>query len=238
MNWKNITLFQFQEADRINANPNLDEVDKVLYTTCVIFNLTEHQLDTMHPAKASILMQKTSNLFAKEFHEIAFKRIGKYRIQYDVSKMNLGQYIELSYFLQGNPIKSAHYILASISNPFFKRYTSQNHKKRAEYFQTMPVTKVVGSVKKLIESFAEFNKEYPSLFGLPKDQQEQQSDPFNKTYGWQFSAREVANDMNITLDEAYNLQVREAMYCLAYLKAKGEYMDRISKLSQTKTNAR
>lgn len=238
MNWKNITLFQFQEADRINGNASFDDLDKVLYTTCIVFGLTEHQLDSTDPVKAAALMQKTSKLFEQPFLEKAFNRVGKYSIQYDVSKMTFGQYVELSFFLQGNPIKSAHYVMASISKVFFKKYTSANHKQRASYFQRQPVTKIIGSFKKLIEMFALFNKEYPSLFGLPKEQQEQQSDPFNKAYGWQFSAREIAIDMNITLEEAFNLPIREAMYCLAYLKAKGEYMERITKQSQTKSNAR
>lgn len=238
MNWKNITLFQFQEADRINANPKIDELDKILFTTCAIFGLTEYQLDKMCPKKASVLINKTTQLFALPFEEKAYNRIGKYAIQYDVSKMNFGQYIELAYFLQSNPIRTAHFIIASISRNYFQKYESKNHKKRAQYFQTQPVTKVIGSVKKLVEKFAEFNKEYPALFGLPKEQEEQQSDSFNKSFGWQYSAREIANDMNITLDEAYNLQVREAMYCLSYLKAKGEYMERITKQTQTKSNGR
>jgi hypothetical protein len=238
MNWNNISLYQFREVERINSDPKLDELDKLLFTTCSVFKITEYQLDTMPPKKAGKLIGKVEKIFSSDFKPRPFKRLGIYIIEYNISNLTFGQYVELSYFLQGNVIQNAHYILASITHlPLLKNNTAK-HRDKAENFLTYPITKTLGSVTLFIEKFTAFNKEYKSLFGLSEQRSEVQTDIFNKNFGWQFSAREVANDLRITLDEAYRLPIREALNCLSYLKAKGQYEERQMKNQNNQQHAR
>lgn len=221
--WNKISLAKFQQIEAVKARRDIDEVDKVLFTTCIIFNLTEHQLNNAGVKKANKLISKVSKIFETEFKPEAKKRIGKYFINYDPSAMTFGQYVELSFFLN-SPVQNAHYILASISNTLFRKNNSAHHRRKSEYFLHQPITKVTGSVTQIIENFKAFNKEYSVLFGLEKDVTgDVQQDPFNKRYGWTYSAEEVAKYERITLDQAYALPVRQALNDLAYLKAKSKY---------------
>lgn len=221
--WKDITLFQFQAIEQINSRKDLGDDDKVLYSVCAVFNMTEYQLDNTKPRKAAKLINAINKIFSAPFIQKAYDRIGLYFLNYNPGSMTFGQYVELCFFLQ-QPIQHAHYILASISNRLF--FKEKVHKKRAEYFSQQPITKVIGSVTRLQEAFAEFNKEFNNLFGLSEKVHDPAAkvDKFNKRYGWTFSAERVADYERITIDEAYKLPVRQALNALTYLKAKDDYI--------------
>ena len=229
--WKNISLYKYQRIDKINNQKGIDQWDKILFSVCEVFGLTEFQLDSLSLKKDGIkkvakLTNKVSAIFASELRLMPVKRLGYYSINYDAGSMRFGQYVELSFFLQQPIEQAAHRVLASISHvPFFKN-DSGKHGNKSEYFLSQPIEKVLGTVKLFIERFTAFNKEYTSLFGLSEeieDAEEKQTDRFNKTYGWQYSAEVIAKYERITLSEAYELPVRQALNALTYLKAKGEY---------------
>jgi hypothetical protein len=168
------------------------------------------------------LTTKTGRLFATPFNPRAFMRIGKYFIKYDISKITFGQYIELAFFLSHNQVQNAHYTLATCSKVFFRK--SKNHRKRSDYFLNRRVPEVIGSLQRIAENFASFNKEYSGLFGLDKEVTgDVQEDKFNKRYGWIYSASQVAEYERITLEQAFALPVRQALNDLAYLKEKMKY---------------
>lgn len=222
--WKNISLFKFQQIETINASNEYDNLNKVLFSACVVFGMTEHQLDTAGIKRASKVIGKVNRIFSSEFQPITSDRIGKYILQYDVSALTFGQYIELSFFLQGG-VGKAHYSLASISRTRLGKYKTAGHWKRAEYFLSRPAEITIGCLKTLMAGFEKFNKEYKGLFGLDAEayETETQHDPFNKRYGWTYSASCVAEYERITLDDAFGLPVRQALNDLAYLKAKVIY---------------
>jgi hypothetical protein len=127
--WNNISLFQFQQIDEI-TNRGIDELDKILFQTCVLFGLTEFELDNMAPAKAAKLMQKVSKIYNTEIPRSHSEKNRKYLIEYDPSKMTMGQYVEVSFFISSGHIKHAHHLLASISRlPFTKRKYERTQKK-------------------------------------------------------------------------------------------------------------
>lgn len=231
MSWNKVTLFKFQHIEAINAK-ELSEVDKLLFAVCAVFDMTEHQLDNTSPEKVIKLVDKVNKIFSSDFNPQPKKRIGKYFIKYDVSKMTLGQYIELAFFLQ-NPTQNAHYIIASVSNRLWRKNNSSQHSKKAAYFLKVPVSKIIGCVTQVKKSFDEFNKEYKGLFGLDKEVHNPQAieDKFNKRYGWIYSASQVAEYERITLDAAFRLPIRQALNDLAYLKAKGKYESELLKRS-------
>lgn len=228
MNWSKITLGKFQQLDEIN-NRDLPDIDKVLFSTCIVFDMTEYELDNTDPKKAMKLMSTMQSIFETPLNAKAYNKIGKYFINYDISKMTFGQYIELAYFLTPNEkkeidIHKAHYVMATISCRWLRKHASNEHRKKADYFLGQPVEKIFGSLNRIGEAFMEFNKEYKGLFGVDKEVTgDVQDDTFNKRYGWIYSASQVAEYERITNEEAFELSVRQALNDLAYLKAKGKY---------------
>lgn len=234
MNWRNITLAKFRQLDEI-SNSDHSEMDKVLFSTCIIFDKTEYELDNTEPKQVLKLTQKLTRIFEAPFNSKAFSKIGKYFVNYDISKITFGQYIELAYFLSHKPVQNAHYILATMSNQWLRKNKTRDHRKKADYFLTRPISEIIGSINKIIENFVAFNKEYKTLFGLDKNVTgDVQEDVFNKRYGWIYSASQVAEYERITLDEAFSIPIRQALNNLMYLKAKVKYeSEQLKKLNKS-----
>lgn len=223
--WKNISLAQFQQIETVNAKPNIDDIDKVLYTVCILFGLTEYELDNTDPVKAAKLIDKVKVIFSQPLQPKPKKRIGPYRIVYEMDKMRFGQFIELSFFLSNNPLLNAHSAIASVTKNWRGKNVTTAHRKKSEYFLTRPITEIAGTIAAITERFAAFLAEYKSLFGLDPvvNGEEAKEDLFNKRYGWIYAASQIAEYERITLDEAYGLPIRQVFNDLAYLKAKSKY---------------
>jgi hypothetical protein len=222
MNWNNITLGKFQQLDEVN-NRNLSDIDRVLFSTCIVFDKTEYELDNMNPKDVLKLTKKLTKIFEKPIDPAPFNKIGKYFINYDIAKITFGQYIELAFFLS-HPVRNAHYILATLSNQWLRQNKTRDHRKKANYFLDQSVIKITGSLKQVIENFIAFNNEYKDLFGLSSEVNgDVQEDIFNKRYGWIYSASQVAEYERITMDATFELPIRQAMNDLKYLKAKSKY---------------
>lgn len=219
MTWKNITLGKYQQIEAINSEP-LPDIDKALYSACVVFDKTEYQLDNEKPKKVLKMMAKMQSLFETPFSPVASIRMGEYTINYDVSKITLGQYVELAYFISDGATKNAHYILATMATS--KRITE--HGERAGFFYDQPVELVVGAMTAIVKNFDQFNNRFKNLFGVdPNVAGNVQNDQFNKRYGWIYSATQVAQHEGITLDDAYKLPIIQAFNDLMFLKAKAKY---------------
>lgn len=215
--WNKISLYKFQRIDEIGKQ-KISEEDKAMQMVCVLFDLTEYQLNNLPDRKVRRYISAIKKITDAEFGLKPKQRAGKYSIDYDISKLNFGQYIDLNFFFQSTTQK-AHYALASIVSK-----DANSHKDRAEYFQTVPVSKVWGSYNYFISQFESFNKEYKSLFDADEASEgNKPEDNFNKRYGWLYSASQVAEYERITLDETFSLPVRRALNDLAYLKAKAKH---------------
>lgn len=222
--WKNITLFKFQRIEAIQQDKTYDSLDKILFTACEVFDMTEHELDHAGAKVASKLIKKVEIIFGSEFVPVTPQRIGRYKMLYDVNAFTFGQYIELSFFFIAH-IRNAHYALASASRHVFRKYSTDGHRKRADFFLHQPVEVTMGALKQLMENFQSFNGQYKGLFGLDQEAHDQSApdDIFNKRYGWTYSAKVVAEYEGITLDQAYALPIRQALNDLSYLKEKVSY---------------
>jgi len=222
MNWNNITLGKFQQIEEINSR-NLSDIDRVLFSACIVFDKTEFELDNAEPKKVLNLTNRLTKIFEKPINPLPYKKIGKYFVNYDISKITFGQYIELAFFLN-QPIKNAHYVLATLSNQWLRRNKVSDHRKKANYFLDQPVTKIIGTLQKIGESIHSFNDEYKSLFGLDKAVTgDVEEDRFNKRYGWIYSAEQVAKYEGKSMEDTFSLPVRQAFNDLTYLKAKAKY---------------
>jgi hypothetical protein len=223
MTWKNISLGKYQQIDAINKQ-ELPEIDKALYSACIVFDKTEYEIDNEKPKKVLKLMTQMQRLFESPFNPKPANRIGVYDINYDVSRITLGQYIEISFFIGRGPVDNAHYILASMAGRWRKKKITSDHRTRADYFLTQPVVQVIGAVNRIQENYSQFNQLYQKLFGVDADVVGNvQHEDFNKQYGWIYSATQVAQHEGISLDAAYALPVKQAFNDLLYLKAKGKY---------------
>lgn len=222
--WDKISLYKFQQIDKINATGGMSDLDKVLFSTCVVFDMTEYQLDNAGVRKADKLTKKVGKIFSARVDHHPRRRIGWWFLSYDVSNMSFGQFIELAYFLQQNPVQHAHFILASISHAWKRSNRSRDHRKKANYFLQRPISEIMGCIALIQDRFKEFTAEYKSLVGLDRESMgDVQEDKFNKRYGWIYSASRVAEYERITLDQAMGLPIRQALNDLAYLKAKASY---------------
>lgn len=230
--WNKITLYKFQQVNAINDRKDMPELDKLLFSICAVFNMTEYQLDNAGVKKAAKLTKKIKAIFDAPFAPGAVTRIGRYVPNYDPASFTFGQYIELCFYLSETPVQNIHYVLASISRHLFRKHKADNHSKKARYFLHQPMETVMGSYNLLVERFKAFNKGYSSLFGLDAETHgNAQGDVFNKRYGWIYAASQVAEYERIPLDDAYGLPIRQALNDLAYLKAKSKY--EIAQLKKT-----
>ncbi len=222
MNWDKITLGKFQQIDEVNKS-DLQDIDKVLFSMCILYDMTENELNEADPKKVINMMSRIESVFVKQFTPEPCSKIGAYFINYDVSVITLGQYTELAFFFS-DPLKNAHYVLATMAKRWLRKHTTSDHRKKAEYFLRQPVAKVVGCMERIKKNYESFNQQYKGLFGIDKavagDVQEEE---FNKRYGWIYSATQIAEYERITLDEAFALPIRRAFNALAFLKAKGKY---------------
>jgi len=224
MNWKNITLQQFQQISIINADEELDEADKLLFIISILYDKTDYQLGRISTTKLKRLINSVNNIFTSEINIKQKNRFGIYKLNYDIASIRFGQYVELSYFIQQDSTQKAHNILASIAAPLFFKNDSKNHSKISNYFLKQPITNVLGSIKTLLDALQSFNENYKGLFdsGIVDDNVDS-IHPFNKYYGWIYSATLIKEHEGITLEQAFNLPVRQALNALAYLKSKGLY---------------
>ena len=222
--WGKISLYKFQRIDQIQQDKTYDDFEKVLFTACEAFDMTEHEMENAGVKVADRLVRKVKQIFDTEFTPVVPPRIGRYRMLYDISAYTFGQYIEMMFFFQQH-IRHAHLVLATASRHPLRKYRTDGHKRRSEYFLTQPVETAMGAVKQLIENFESFNKQYSHLFGIDQGIYDAgtQDDAFNRRYGWTYSAKVVAEYEGIPLDQAYGLPVRQALNDLAYLKEKTSY---------------
>lgn len=222
--WNDITLANFQRIDLLKQNRDLDDLDIMLFSICEIYGMTEYELDNAGE-KAHKLISTVSKVFSAPFKPVCKHRIGKYRLQFDPAKWTYGQFVELMFFLKQR-IQHGHYVLASISTALWKKYDAENHRKRAEFFQQVPITVVTGCINRLIENLEQFKKEYSALFGLPEEQEAGQSvsmSRFSERYGWIYSATQLAEYERIPLEEVYQMPLRQALNNLVYLKELAKY---------------
>lgn len=236
MTWKDITLYRYQQIEEVNGR-DLPAIDKVLFSACVVFNKTEYEIDNTKPRKVLKLTTRMQKMFETPFSPKALMKVGRYVINYDISKMTFAQYIELAFFLsdKAKVIERAHFIMATISNRWMRKHTANDHRKKADYFLKQPVERVIGCVNLIAESFNRFNAEYKNLFGVDKEVSGDVADEqFIKRYGWIYSATQVAQHEGKKLDDAFAMPVRQALNDLAFIKAKAKFeAEQIRKINKS-----
>jgi len=217
-----ITLEKYKAIDAITADRSLSEIDKTLYCICALYDYAPEQLDKEDPLKVIKMAAKMEKVF--KFKISAPAVIGIYKINYDISSITFGQYIELSYFFQFNAIDKSNYILATVATSIIKK----SHSKIANYFSSKSIGVISGAMAKIRAGYVALNKEFGALFGLddevhPDANKDSFMTQFNNRYGWIYSAEAVAMYERISVEQAYKLPIRRALNDLVYLKQKQKY---------------
>jgi hypothetical protein len=226
--WTDISLYQFQEIQRLEDDQNLSDIDKALFSCCIVYKKTPHQLDNTNPRTVAGMLTNMKAVFGDQVKVEVPKKLAGHQVQYDIGEITFGQYVELEFYLTGikQPILASHKAIASLC----KRGTKGELIVKAEVFQKAKAYQALGALKEIKEKFNEFNNRFAGLFGLsPETHGEHISDPFNKRYGWTYSATTVAAHQGIPLQDAYRLSVVEAFSDLGFLKAKADYERKLYK---------
>ncbi len=146
--------------------------------------------------------------------------------------MKLGQFIELQHWLKKDPIEVLHLVAASISK------SKKQHSIKADYYLTLNVKQILQPCLKFIESLQKLLQQYAGLFEIDiEDEDLKQQDkneklsrhPFIEQYGWQDQAKVLADYYNISVNDAYELGVLEALNTLALLKSKQDYEKQLNR---------
>lgn len=101
MNWNNISVWQYQQIVKALANKDLDEIDKSLKTICIVYNMTENQVNSLKQAEYKTKLKECDflNTLPQGKPVKIIKANGKrYRPIYDVTKMPFARYVESKAF--------------------------------------------------------------------------------------------------------------------------------------------
>lgn len=228
MTWKHISVYQFQRIEQINDRKDYDDVSKACFTACVAFGLTEHELSSMDPKRATRLVKKVGQVFAKSIPIEWYRTVGLYKIQYDVEQLTFGQYVELAVFFL-NKTQNLHKIMATVS-----KGPQKEHSDRADYFGNRSILVSIGCVERIKSHFERFNEDYKDVFGLDATihGKEASGHPFHKHFGWFYSGEALADYLRIPTDEVFDLPVRRALNGLRYIKEKQKYEHWLYKQNQ------
>lgn len=217
-----LTLEKYKAVDAITSDTSLSEIDKTLYCICAVYDYAPEQLDKEDPLKVIKMAAKLEKIF--KFKISAPSVIGIYKINYDISSITFGQYIELSYFFQFNAIDKSNYIIASVAKSFIKR----SHSKIADHFSNKHIGVISGAMAKIRAGYVALNKEFGALFGLdeevhPEVNKDSFMNKFNNRYGWIYSAHAVAKSIGKSVEDVYRMPVKEALNELVYMKDLQKY---------------
>lgn len=142
------------------------------------------------------------------------------KLTIDASKITLGQFIECQHWLKSDPILNLHLIAASILN---KR---KDHKQDADSILKVDIKRVHDKVYQFIESFRALIESYSGLFEHDEeieDDRPKKKHVFPERYGWMFSTKEVADYEGVKLNDAYEINIIQALNAMSYLKSKASY---------------
>ena len=225
--WSAISVEDYQYINEINES-DLSEVDKVLFIMMHLAGSTEAEMNKIS-VKTFLRLEKQLTKRFEVMKQLgkSVTNIGMFVFNYDIHLVTLGQYIEVQHFAKEGHIKNIHLIAASIC-----KNGDMNHMQRADNILKLPFLKVLWNVAKFLEEFKQLNDRYKGLFGI-EDTEEDEYKPvtnsFNERYGWIYSAKKVAEFEGITLEQAFELPIVQALNDLSYLKALQEYESEINK---------
>lgn len=207
--WWTITVEKYQQIEKIQET-TLDDIDRVAFLICAIYDKQPEKVNLWGVKKFLRYTDKISKLFAKQ--PTPFFQPD---IQTDANKITLGQFIEMQHWLKGGVIFNLHFIAATLLK-------AENHQETANNVLKMRIGQILYKVGLFLESWQKLINSYANLFELDSES-EDTPHPFIEQYGWIFSATKVSEHEGITLDQAFDLPILQALNDLAFLKSKQKF---------------
>ena len=212
----------YQLIYNVTESIHIDEMEKAAYTVCHTFGLPTGKVDKMTPKQFMKAIDKAAKLLQTSIHPLWYSK----KLNADASTITLGQFIETIHWMKGGVIESLHLIAATMIH-------SSDHQKDAKKVLNKNIRHILPYVLLYIESVNKLVKSYEGLFEsddiIDPTEKPEPPHPFVDRYGWIFSSRQVADFEGITLDEAYDLPIIQALNDLSYLKSKQQYEKNMSK---------
>lgn len=166
MNWKDVTVWQWQQLQAITKKKDDTELDKAVKTLAILTNRTESQIDSLSISelnkelKAIDWISKTdANPKPVDFIKVNGK---KYRCIYDVRQIPFARYIESKFFSE-DVVLNLHKIAASMVRPMkltwrgwkVAKYDASKHEDYAQDLLGTPFEAVYGSVVFFCQVFSD-----------------------------------------------------------------------------------
>lgn len=205
-------------------DPSNDELSQIALIICDMFGLSYQEVDSLSARTFLKYSKKVSRAFGNVLKRPWYIRN---RFNTDATKITLGQFVEVQHFVKMGEHESLHLIGASIHKARGKE--NYNHNKAADKLLNINVRYVLSDIKSFMLSYTELLKSYAGLFETDIEDVEEgampsKPHPFIERYGWLFSARQVAKDAGVTLEQAMEMPIIEALNTLAYLKSEQSYV--------------
>jgi hypothetical protein len=149
MNWQNVTLEHYQLLFPIIQDKSLADWEKEIQIVSILYNLTEHQIDSLSLAEYKKLKASIQFLYqpipGKPVKYIRGKK-RKYKLIYDVRQMPFARYAEAKTFSTKDTIANMHKLSASMVQPmrricgiwFKEKYDAAKHEEYAEDLLSAP----------------------------------------------------------------------------------------------------
>lgn len=166
MNWKDVTVWQWQQLQAITKKKDDTELDKAVKTLAILTNRTESQIDSLSISelnkelKAIDWISKTdANPKPVDFIKVNGK---KYRCIYDVRQIPFARYIESKFFSE-DVVLNLHKIAASMVRPMkltwrgwkVAKYDASKHEDYAQDLLSAPFEAIYGSVVFFCQVFSD-----------------------------------------------------------------------------------
>lgn len=218
-----------------------DWVEQVAYAVCYVYGFEPGQVNDMKKEEFIPFMRGMEKKLRRSGIRPFYRRS---LLIHDATKITYGQFVEVmtwvKMFATEDGVKK-HELAADsiplIAASILKKRKPGQHKKNVARLQEMNVRRLLMDVRIFMLSYTELVESYSGLFDkeeLTPDASQEEIDEYNKEtelnihpfidqYSWQYSAKQIAEYERITVDQAYDLPIMQALNDLAYLKAENDY---------------
>jgi hypothetical protein len=170
LTWQSITVQHFLDIYRMSLNTDLDEMEKLEKIICILFDMTEQEVDNLSMGEFTQLSKEVGFILQSDIPGKPVRRIKignrRYDITYDPTKLRHRQYVELIHF-GDKPIENMHLIMASVVEPV--TWYGKRLKNRANRHEVMAADMLQARVMDVYHSSVFFCKVYVSLILNIKD---------------------------------------------------------------------
>ena len=176
MNWKDVTIWQWQQMQNLLAkSKDYTELDIAVKSLAILTNQTESQIDSLTIKQLGVELEKIKFITetAPTPRTVDFIKVGKkrYRCIYDVRKLPYSRYLETKFFTTDVTL-NLHKIAASMVMPMkltwrgwrVAKYDASKHDEYAQDLLGASFEEVYGSVVFFCQVFSDSIKSLADYF--------------------------------------------------------------------------